>query len=288
MKPTIVWVEQLTTFPGAEIPALLQETFQVQNCKSVEQLTYLISEKAPAAIFFEFDYPNRRQLAGFAEIKERNPSIPIVMTTLQHSESLAIWAFRIGALDYLVKPVDAIELQKCTNRILKIVGLRRSQNGRVANAVNASIPKDVPNTARTKKDRLSPAIYYVQQHYSEKIYSDAMARLCDMSPAHFSRSFKLEYGLTFQDFLIRYRVRQACRQFQASRNSISDVAYNVGFTDPSYFARVFKRYVGLSPSEFSEATGSGAMQDEHAENAADKLSSSSQIVRRLSVASFGD
>jgi two-component system response regulator YesN len=95
-----------------------------------------------------------------------------------------------------------------------------------------------------------------------------MARICDMSASHFSRAFKKAYNLTFQEFLLRYRVYQACRFLNASSANISDVAYCVGFSDPSYFTRVFKRYVGVAPSEFVAANEGDA--------------STSQVVRTLS------
>lgn len=281
-KPLLIWVEQLTASGGTEVPQALLDQFQVQLCPSPDDLDHLVEARIPAAVFFDFDYPDRRRLGRFADAKEKYSSVPMVMLTLQHSESLAIWAYRRGALDYLIKPVDVTELGNCTGRILKIADLQRSQRDRVAKLFNSPIPSDVPNAPRSKTDRLSPAIHFVQQHYSDRIYSDAMARLCGMSPTHFSRAFKQTYDLTFQEFIVRYRVQQACRQFQGSRSSISDVAYNVGFTDPSYFTRVFKRYVGVAPSDFSAANDPGELTSADHGGADATLASSSQIVRKLS------
>ena len=279
-KPTLVWVDQLTTSSSASVPSLLLDRFSVRTCSSVESLQELLDKLDPAAVFFDFDYPDRRRLAGFSRVKEQNASTPVVMVTLQHSESLAVWTYRHGALDYLVKPVNPAELGNCVDRILEISKLRLSQQGRTANPFKPNIPSDIPNTARTRKDKLSPAIYFVQQNFSQRIYSDAMARLCGMSASHFSRAFKQHYRVTFQEFLLRYRVRRACQKLQARIVNIADVAYAVGFSDPSYFTRVFKRFVGLSPSEYS--TSAGTLDDAMLENIEDKMTSSSQIVRQLS------
>lgn len=280
-KLNLVWVEQLTVEGEADVPEFLVDNFHVRHCAAIEGLDAKVAESGIAAVFFEFDYPDRRRLAHFKEFKSKNPSIPVVMITLQHSESLAVWAYRNGALDYLIKPVDETELKNCVDRITRIADLQRSQRNREAKQMNAPIPSDVPHNPRSTKDRLSPAIYYVQQHYSQKIYSDAMARLCDMSPANFSRMFRKTYDVTFQEFLLRYRVQQACRQFQGACGNIADVAYNVGFSDPSYFTRVFKRYVGMAPSEFSAANDPCDAIIEDIENSAEELTSGSQIVRSL-------
>ncbi len=281
-KPLIFWVDQLASSTNAEVPTALLEKFTVQSFTDVGAVETMLVDVAPAAIFFNFDYPDRRRLGRFADVKMRFPSVPVVMMTLQHSESLAIWAFRHGTLDYLIKPIDPSELRNCVGRILRITGLQTNQQTRRASMFSPSIPSDVPNTVQTKKDRLSPAIYYVQKNYSQRIYSDAVARLCGMSATHFSRVFKQTYDVTFQEFLLRYRVYQACQQLRSPMTNISDISYNVGFSDPSYFTRVFKRYVGVAPSDYQAGLEKESLAAELIGSQDEDLNSSSQIVRSLS------
>jgi AraC-like DNA-binding protein len=281
-KPTLIWLEQLNVPQDTEIPERLLAQLEVRTCTSTEELNGLVNSLLPAAIFFNFDYPDRGQLASFARAKKRFTSVPMVMVTLQHSETLAVWAFREGALDYLIKPLDPAELASCIERIVGISTLQGSQDKRIINTTNASIPSEVPRAVHGKKQKLSPAICFVQQHYSERIYSDAMARLCGMSPTHFSHAFKQTFDVTFQQFILRYRVREACKLLQSPSANISDVAYNVGFSDPSYFTRVFKRYVGTSPSSFVSGVVDLPKSQSESEAEAGTLTSSSQVVRQLS------
>src|SRR5690606_4338825 len=60
------------------------------------------------------------------------------------------------------------------------------------------------------------------------------------------------YGLTFQEYVIRFRLREAGRLLKNPNAQVSEVAYLVGFNDPSYFTKVFRRYTGVSPSQFAE------------------------------------
>lgn len=278
-KPTLLWVDLLNASLNAEIPALLLDKFSVRTCSSVESLQAFLDNEDPAAVFFNFDYPDRRRLASFSRIKTENASTPVVMVTLQHSESLAVWAYRHGALDYLIKPINPTELGNCVDRILEIAELRRAQPKRSPNSYKPRIPGEILNTIQNKKDKLSPAIYFVQQNFSQKIYSDVMARLCGLSATHFSRAFKQHYGVTFQEFLLRYRVRKACQKLQGQMVNIADVAYAVGFSDHSYFTRVFKRFVGQSPSDYAASVGNRAGAE--ITFTEDRMSSSSQIVRQL-------
>jgi AraC-like DNA-binding protein len=153
-------------------------------------------------------------------------------------------------LDYLVKPVPDSEIHRCIDRIIEIDSLKKKQTRRRASARRSSLPADVPMAPRDIGTRLAPAIYYIQQNFGRRIYSSTVARMCDMSPSHFSRAFKQAFDITFQEFLLRYRVAEACRQLRVPGAAITDVAYSVGFLDASYFTRVFRRYAGVVPSEY--------------------------------------
>lgn len=283
-KPIVIWFEQLTGSGVCEVPALFDQHFSVRSATSEQNLESLLGEVDVAAVFFDFDFPDRHRLAVFAKTKRLYPSIPLVILSVQHSESLSTWAFRAGALDFLVKPANQGEIEGCVRRILAICDVQRSQGKRTTNAAMSPIPTEVPHGAHTTRSRLAPAVCYVQQHYNEHIFSDVMARLCDMSPSSFSHAFSKTYGLTFQEFLLRYRVRRACQQLRSPlRQQISDVAYSVGFSDPSYFSRVFKRYIGIAPSEFATADGSKQADFVTNESSDDPLSSSG-IIRQLKTA----
>jgi AraC-like DNA-binding protein len=75
-----------------------------------------------------------------------------------------------------------------------------------------------------------------------------------MSPSRFCREFKAEFGVTFVEYLASYRVIQAKRLLTNPTMAVADVASAVGFNDPSYFTRVFKKQEGVSPSEYRAGT----------------------------------
>jgi AraC-like DNA-binding protein len=104
----------------------------------------------------------------------------------------------------------------------------------------------VPAPANT----LAPAVSYITTNYPEKLCQATAAKLCDLSRFQFSRVFKREHGVTFRDFVVQVRVSRAAELMKQSRVSVTEAAFVVGFNDLSYFARMFRRQLGVCPSQY--------------------------------------
>jgi signal transduction histidine kinase/DNA-binding response OmpR family regulator len=96
------------------------------------------------------------------------------------------------------------------------------------------------------------ALAYMHEHYAESISRGDVASYVGLSESHLTRCFREEMGVTPVTYLNRYRVRQAKALLEAGVKSITEVALEVGFSDSHYFARVFRREVGVSPSAFRQ------------------------------------
>lgn len=97
------------------------------------------------------------------------------------------------------------------------------------------------------------AVEFIKLRYAERVGLASLALVAGTSRAHLCRLFKRETGSTIVEFLNRHRVEEAKRLLEAGAASVTDVAVAVGFEDPDYFARVFKRREGLPPSRYRVA-----------------------------------
>ncbi len=79
---------------------------------------------------------------------------------------------------------------------------------------------------------------------------DELAALYHMTPAHFIRSFKEAYGTTPADYCIRYRISKAKSLLVGTALSVGGIAELCGFSDALYFSRLFKKKVGMTPTEY--------------------------------------
>jgi AraC-like DNA-binding protein len=71
-----------------------------------------------------------------------------------------------------------------------------------------------------------------------------------MSICSFSRAFKAEFGLTFRDYLMRFRISRACRLLRQGSHSATNAGLAVGFEDASHFARAFRKQLATTPSSY--------------------------------------
>jgi YesN/AraC family two-component response regulator len=91
---------------------------------------------------------------------------------------------------------------------------------------------------------------YIHENYSKPISRAELAAHAALSERYLTQCFRHETGLTPIKYLNRYRIRQACDLLTAGDKNITEVALEVGFADPSYFARVFREEIGISPRAY--------------------------------------
>jgi AraC-like DNA-binding protein len=97
------------------------------------------------------------------------------------------------------------------------------------------------------------AIAYIHENYGRSFGRSELAENVGMSEDYLGRVFKQELGISPWDYLNRYRIYQARKLLLQTHKSVSRIAKRVGFSDPAYFSRVFRKHVGRSPSDYRTA-----------------------------------
>jgi len=89
---------------------------------------------------------------------------------------------------------------------------------------------------------------YVEQNYSKKISLMDVARNVFISPSYLSKMIKVQTGHSFRHLVNMIRIAEAVRLLEQTDKSLSEIAFQAGFEDHSYFTKVFKRHTGVNPS----------------------------------------
>jgi transcriptional regulator GlxA family with amidase domain len=99
--------------------------------------------------------------------------------------------------------------------------------------------------------RLKRVYEYVEQTYQNPVNIREVADIANLTVPSFCNYFKKVVNQTYTDFVNEYRINKACQLLMTER-SIADVCFECGFTNNSYFSKVFKEIKGKSPLEFKK------------------------------------
>lgn len=127
------------------------------------------------------------------------------------------------------------------------------------------------NVSRKKKEQeqgtVDMAKQYIREHYRD-VSLDDISREVNISPYYFSKLFKEETGMNFIDYLTDVKIQKAKELLTDSRKSMKEICLDIGYSNPNYFSHIFKKKMGITPSEYKEKRilgGGGERGSEHCE-----------------------
>jgi AraC-like DNA-binding protein len=226
--PCLVWADRTGRAPASGLFAELAASYRAMRVSEWSAVAGAVRAAAPLVLCVEFDHPEPADLKPLGELTRHDPAVPVLMLTAHDSPELVMEALRVRVWDYVLKPVAAPALRE-----------------RIATLLERT---DAPS--RRPAPRTAPAVALVAASFHERIDLAAAARRCHLSPSHFSRLFKREHGVTFNRYLVEYRIRRACDLLAAPGRSVKEVGFGVGFNDLAYFSRAFRRCVGVCPTQY--------------------------------------
>lgn len=194
----------------------------------------------------EYNFSNNRGLEALKSLKTARPSLPVFFTTSQSTEDLCLNAFRLGARDYFRKPLTK-DIVKSIELILRY----KKREGRTNvlldiyadNILLDSTPRNVsPNIEQTKT--------FIEENYNQPLSLQLLAKIACMSKYHFCRIFKKQVNMTYTTYLNTIRIKEAKRLLKTGLLSITEICFQIGYNDLTYFERVFKKSENCSPSSY--------------------------------------
>lgn len=91
---------------------------------------------------------------------------------------------------------------------------------------------------------------YIDTHFVDELSMEEVAEQVHLNPFYFSKLFKQHIGQTFTDYVTQSRITLARSLLEENDLSLKEISYQVGYKDPNYFSRVFKKVTGLAPTEY--------------------------------------
>lgn len=103
---------------------------------------------------------------------------------------------------------------------------------------------------RIKPDTIQQIKQYIIEHSHEDISLEAIGKKVGLSPFYISKMFKEQLGINYIDFLTECRIEKAKKLMGDPARSLKEITFEVGYHDPNYFSKVFKKMCDVSPTEY--------------------------------------
>lgn len=173
--------------------------------------------------------------------------LPVVVLTGWEDEETRLKGLSIGADAYLQKPAPAGEIHI---RVSSLIGQRRALQERWSREPKTAV--ESMGASGLDKEFLEKARRIVLENISDSAFDvKTFCKAMGMSRPQLFRKVKALTGQNISEFIRSIRLRKAAELLQNTKGNVSDIAYRVGFGNPSYFSRCFKQLYGTSPKDFA-------------------------------------
>ena len=223
-------------------------------------------------VILDIEMPGIKGVQAAEIMRREKQGFCIIFLTAYDKFEYAKKAIAVRAMDYLLKPYSERELISVvdeaihlTEKYEKVHTGREEESVAEVEETDLSLMGDYNQTLLTEEGtdegtgEISPSRLnvlvamveeYVKKNFMHEISMQDAARAVNYSDAYFSKMFKQQFGLNFTAYLTEYRIEEAKKMLCQPAISVKDIGVRVGYPDSNYFARVFRRMNGVSPSEY--------------------------------------
>lgn len=160
--------------------------------------------------------------------------------------SAQLYSFEVADSSFIVREFYAIQRLLAADAPTAMLEAKHRLYGVLVQLIKTTeyVPKE-------KKDQLQPAVRYMLTHYDDPdVTNERLAQLCGISTVYFRKSFEKAYGLSPIRYLHQYRMQKAKDLLLSDYGTITQVAESTGYTSVYHFSKMFRKYTGMSPTDF--------------------------------------
>jgi DNA-binding response OmpR family regulator/anti-sigma regulatory factor (Ser/Thr protein kinase) len=251
-KPIVLIVED-----NADVRAYIRDylipMYQVTEARDGTEGIEKAWEVIPDLIISDVMMPKKDgyEVCRTLKLDERTSHIPIILLTARAASDDKIEGLETGADDYLIKPFEPKELLA---RIKNLIDLRQKLRERF----KLTVPVKPGEVAVASMDEvfLSKVISAVEHHIGDELFStEELAAEVAMSRMQLHRKLSALTNQSAGEFIRSLRLHRAMELLQKDVGTVSEIAYMVGFSDPSYFSKCFHKQFGKVPTEVKMTPG---------------------------------
>lgn len=232
----------------AYLKEILSANYRVDEAADAESGMKLADTKHPDLIICDVMLPDFSGFEFCRKVKDefKTSHIPVVLLTALADLPNQMSGLKSGADAYITKPFD---LQYLYLTIENLINQRRKLQSKFYHGTKLESDEYVHNQEDQKF--LDKVIGEIEKHITDTSFDvETLCRVINLSQPQTYRKIKALTDLSISEFIRNIRLKKAAQLLAAGSKTISEVAYEVGFSDPNYFSKCFVKVYGQTPSEF--------------------------------------
>lgn len=228
----------------------------------------MAKEHHPELMLMDIKMPGIDGVEAVKQIKKDLPDTKFIMVSAFNTFEYAKEVMQQGVKEYILKPSRKEDIIESVRRVLEEIKeelKQKAEQSELQTQMNrlialspkerlASIGMAKPNPDAWKDNHtkaiMEKAKAYIEENFKESLTLEEVSKYVELSPFYFSKLFKEQFGLTFIDFITTVRMDFAMKEMADASKSLKEICYTIGYKDPNYFSRAFKKHTGRTPSEY--------------------------------------
>ena len=224
----------------------ITEVIEAENSKCAIEIS---KSKKPDIVISDIRMPEIDGLELIAKLKIIIPDTVFIIISGYSDFEYAKQAISLGVLHYLVKPIHSAELHDVMIKCISKIEEQKHKQG-VQDGLSHTLELD----ANKPKKMINEIKYYLIQNLNIDISLKKLAEKYHYNPDYLSRLLKEEMNSNYIDYVNKVRVDAAKSLIQSTDMMAYSICEKVGYKDYRYFVSVFRKFTGMTPSEFKKSS----------------------------------
>ncbi|MWV47379.1 response regulator [Paenibacillus sp. HJL G12] len=210
-----------------------------------QQALELILERRPQLLITDICMPELDGLELIEKVRTEIPGMKIILLSAHGEFEYAQRAIECGVFGYLLKPLDDEKLRTLVGRAAEQIRKEQAQDPDFA--VNRKYALEGSENYHVQKVK-----HFIEMHYNRNLTMEEICTEICISKNYLSNLFKKETGVNIWDYVTHIRMEKAKRLLRTTAMRNYEIAFEVGYENPSYFTKVFKKTTGIMPQEYRD------------------------------------
>lgn len=257
------------------------DSCRISEAGNGSQAVEIFEKTGAQIIILDISMPGMNGVEAAEEIRKRDKECSIIFLTAYDDFAYTRKAIIVRALDYLLKPCDENELTAVMEEAMRLADVRgqrskaedgprqggyggisseaersRGTSAEACSGQDSDHPhtEAEPGAGEPRITQVAQAMQqYIRDHYMKEISMQDAARALNYSDVYFCKLFKQCFDQNFTSYLAQFRIDRAKQLLADPTVNVKEAGMSVGYADPNYFAKVFKRLTGMIPSEYKNS-----------------------------------